>query len=228
MRAELPKKERPKKPLLVAVPRFLLYFLLQILYLKLAFPWIFTAFLFLLVLGMAEGFSWASFARRNPWLVLMAVMPAVLGFPPGWLAGFFGRAGAGLPALQEAWAPALLKSLRLVCIFASAGWLSSRMSPVDLRDVFASLLKPLGKKLAIKASRPLSLTMAFIPWIKEEIKKTDEAARIRGSSARRNAARHLFVLGLPLLSRVLQKAKLSSDALAIRDRAFMEQASGKR
>lgn len=200
-----------KRPVLRGVPRFLIYFVMQIFFITLAFPRIFLALGFLLLIASMEGFSWLKYFRRFYGLLFMIILPALLGFP--WQKD----------GLLTLWAPGLLKSTKLLCIFASAIWLSFYMSPVDIRDVFAFLLRPFGAKLASKFSRALSLGLAFIPWTMDELKKTDEALRLRGSVPQKNIVKHIFALALPLLSHTLQKAKLASDAIALRDPAFMEE-----
>jgi energy-coupling factor transporter transmembrane protein EcfT len=105
-------------------------------------------------------------------------------------------------------------------VLASAAWLSSGMSPVELRDALVALLRPLGARAGGRIARAASLTMAFIPWTRDELRRADEAARLRGSDPRRRPGRHLAALSVPVVSRALDKAKRGSEALALRDPGF--------
>jgi energy-coupling factor transporter transmembrane protein EcfT len=62
--------------------------------------------------------------------------------------------------------------------------------------------------------------MAFVPWTTAELRRADESARLRGSDPARRPGRHLVALSVPLVSRSLEKAKRSSEALALRDSGF--------
>jgi energy-coupling factor transporter transmembrane protein EcfT len=50
-----------------------------------------------------------------------------------------------------------------------------------------------------------------------EIRRADEAARLRGSNPRRFPARHLAAMAVPVSVRALVKARLSAEALELRD-----------
>lgn len=209
---------RPLSPVrrLRGAPRFIVYMALQVTLFSSPFPWLAVPALAVLGLGVAERLGWAGWLRRSWPLLLAAALPALAGFPLAEvLASSWGR--AGLPGV---WEPSLLRSARLALVLASAAWLSAGMSAIELRDALVLLLRPLGPALAGRVARAASLTMAFIPWTRTELVRADEAARLRGSNPARRPGRHLAALSVPVVSRALDKARHSSDALSLRDPEF--------
>lgn len=200
-------------------PRFLAYLALQLAYLGLGLPWIALPLAVLAALAASEGLRWRGLLGRSPALLAMAVLPALFGLPRELIPGL-ARGTLGGAAFLATWAPACLASARLLAVFASAAWLSAGMSPVELRDALALILRPLGRRLAGRAARSASLAMAFLPWTAAELRRADEAARLRGSDPGRRAGRHLLALSVPLLSRSLEKARRGSEALSLRDPGF--------
>ena len=198
---------------LSGVPRFVVYLALQAAVFLTPFPWLALPALAILGFGRAEGLGWLRWAGRSRILLMAATLPALVGLP-------LGEASGSVAAFLAAWEPSLLRSARLALVLASASWLSSGMSPVDLRDALSALLRPLGDRRGGAIARSASLTMAFIPWTRSELKKADEAARLRGSDPARRPARHLAALSVPLVSRSLEKARRSSEALSLRDPGF--------
>ncbi len=61
--------------------------------------------------------------------------------------------------------------------------------------------------------------LAFMPWARDELRQAGEAALLRGSDPKRNPARHLYALAIPVSVRVLERARRSAEALMLRDRA---------
>ena len=104
-------------------------------------------------------------------------------------------------------------------VFLSAAWFSHGIKPLDLADLLQVLFRPLGKKIAAPVSRAGSLMLAFMPWAREELRQANEAALLRGSDPRRNPARHLYALAIPVSVRALERARHSAEALMLRDRA---------
>jgi energy-coupling factor transporter transmembrane protein EcfT len=192
-------------------PRFAVYMALQTAIFSLGFPWLAVPALMIAAFGILEGQTWGRWIIRSRILLLAAALPALAGLP--WGASTF---GAGLTL----WVPSLLRSARLALVLASAAWLSTGMSPVELRDALSVLLRPLGRRAGGRIARAASLTMAFIPWTHAELVRAGEAARLRGSDPRRRPGRHLVALSVPLVSRSLEKAKRGSEALALRDAGF--------
>ncbi|MFH2114750.1 MAG: hypothetical protein ABIJ86_09620 [Spirochaetota bacterium] len=201
---------------LTGMCRFLLYICLQ-----------FGVFLFtglclalhgalILYLGARDGLSWFVWARRSWPVVMMALLPAVVGFPLTLALGAV-TSGRTTTGFLLVWAPPLTQSARFLMVFASAAWLSRGMSPVELRDVLAVLLKPLGRRLGGGVARSAALAMAFLPWTITEVRHADEAARLRGSNPGRFPARHLAAMAVPVSVRALEKARLSAEALELRD-----------
>jgi energy-coupling factor transporter transmembrane protein EcfT len=194
---------------LEGIPRFAVYIALQVAVFSMRFPWLAIPALVLALIGQTEGFQWVRWLVRSRAVVIVALLPALAGFPWGVEAG-----------LWHAWEPSLLHSVRLGLVLASATWLSSRMSYIELRDVLETILRPLGQRTSSRIARAASLTMAFIPWIMQELRTADEAARLRGSDTRRRPGRHLASAAVPLVARSLEKAKLAAEALSLRDPFF--------
>lgn len=198
---------------LSGAPRFIAYLAIQAAVFLTPIPWLALPALVILGIGRSEGMSWFRWARRSRVMLAAATLPALVGLPLGHLP-------AAASAFFTAWAPSLLRSARLALVFASASWLSSGMSPVDLRDALLAMLRPLGDKRGGAIARSASLTMAFIPWTRAELTRADEAARLRGSDPARRPGRHLVALSVPLVSRSLEKARRGSEALSLRDPGF--------
>lgn len=188
----------------------MVYLALQGSILSLGLPWLSVPAAITAGLGLIDGLRWARWVARSWGLLAVAALPACVGIP-------WSLEGA---EFMSAWLPALARSLRLALVLASAAWLSFGMSAVELRDALALLLAPLGPRRAGRVARAASMTMAFIPWTRTELVRADEAARLRGSNPGRRPARHLVALAVPLVSRSLDKARHSSDALALRDAGF--------
>jgi energy-coupling factor transporter transmembrane protein EcfT len=176
-----------------------------------SFPWLAVPALLVIALGWLEGQTWGRWIIRSRLLLVAAALPALAGLPLD---------APDLEAALSLWEPSLLRSARLALVLASAAWLSSGMSPVELRDALVALLRPLGARIGSGIARAASLTMAFIPWTRTELRRADEAARLRGSDPRRRPGRHLAALSVPVVSRALDKAKRGSEALALRDPGF--------
>lgn len=214
---------------LAGAPRFIVYLALQFAIFSAPFSWVAAPLAAVMALGLAEGFGWIAWLRRS-WPALMAAaLPALVGFPLGAfiklvrqvLQSASSPVASQLVELLHLWEPSLLRGIRLELVLASAAWLSAGMSPVDLRDALTSLLRPLGTKGAGIIARAASLTMACIPWTMTELRRADEAARLRGSNPARRPGRHLVALSVPLVSRTLDKARRGSEALALRDAGFI-------
>ena len=201
---------------LMGIQRFLVYLSLQFGVFLIAGPWLAIPGALILSLGASEGLSWLSWARRSWPVLLIAAMPAVVGFPLVVALEALSSGGTGA-AFIASWAPSLVQSTRFLMVFASAAWLSRGMSPVELRGVLSILLRPLGKRLGGAVARSAALALAFLPWTITGIRQADEAARLRGSSPGRFPARHLAAMAVPLSVRVLEKARLSAEALELRD-----------
>lgn len=201
---------------LTGMRRFLPYLGLQFGVFLSQGPWLALPGFLILYLGAVEGLSWLAWARRSWPVVMMAALPAVVGFPlmaarEALVSG--GTAGG----FMLVWAPSLEQSARFLLVFASAAWLSRGLSPVELREVLVVLLGPLGKSLGGGVARSAALAMAFLPWTLTEIQRADEAARLRGSHPGRHPARHLAAMAVPVSVRALEKARLSAEALELRD-----------
>lgn len=195
--------------------RFASYLAAQLVALGAPAPWLALPVLLVAAAGAAEGLRWGRWLSGNLGLLAVAALPAIAGFPWEFLGP---NRGAAFP--WSAWAPSLLRAARLAFVIASASWLSSRMSPVELRDSLRSILRPLGRSAAGRISRSASLAVSFIPWTLAELRQADEAARLRGSDPKRRPVRHLVALAVPFVSRSLDKAGQAADALSLRDPGF--------
>ena len=202
---------RIPSPQLRGAARFGVYMALQFAIFSLNFPWLAVPALVVITVGLLEGQTWVRWIIRSRYLLVTASLPALAGLPFG---------ASSLQAGLTLWVPSLLRSARLALVLASAAWLSSGMSPVELRDALSVLLRPLGRRVSGRIARAASLTMAFIPWTRAELVRSDEAARLRGSDPKRRPGRHLAALSVPLVSRSLEKAKRGSEALSLRDPGF--------
>ena len=201
---------------LMGVPRFLLYLSLQFGVFLIAGPWLAIPGALILYLGARKGLPWLSWARHSWPVLMMAAMPAVVGFPLALSLDVTSSSGA-LAALLVVWAPSLEQSARFLMVFASAAWLSRGMSPLELRGVLTVLLHPLGRRFGGGVARSAALALAFLPWTIAGIRQADEAARLRGSRPGRFPVRHLAAMAVPVSVRALEKARLSAEALELRD-----------
>lgn len=159
------------------------------------------------VLGARAGVDWGRWLARLGPLLGMILLPALAGLPEAWPVRAEGA------AFLAAWSPGLRRSLAFLLVLASAEWLSRTTRVDEIRETLEGLLGPRGRRAALAAA----LTLGFLPWARYELARADEAARLRGSDPRRGPLRHLAVLGIPLTARLLEKARLSSEALALRD-----------
>ncbi len=144
-------------------------------------------------------------------VMLVALSPALVSVP-------FGT--EGIRNFFALWLPGLVRSARLALVFWSAAWLSRGMSPVELRDALAPGLRVLGPRAQASIARAASLMLAFLPWTMAELKRADEAARLRGSDPKRRPGSHLSALAVPVSVRSLEKARRSAEALSLRDAGF--------
>jgi energy-coupling factor transporter transmembrane protein EcfT len=164
----------------------------------------------ILVLGVRAGVDWGRWLARLGPLLGVILLPALAGLPEAW------PARIEVTAFLAAWSPGLRRSLAFLLVLASAEWLSRTTRVDEIRETLEGLLGPLGPR-GRRAALAAALTLGFLPWARYELARADEAVRLRGSDPRRGPLRHLAALGIPLTARLLEKARLSSEALALRD-----------
>jgi len=164
----------------------------------------------ILFLGVRAGVDWGRWLARLGPLLGVILLPALAGLPEAW------PARTEVTAFLAAWSPGLRRSLAFLLVLASAEWLSRTTRVDEIRETLEGLLAPLGPR-GRRAALAAALTLGFLPWARYELARADEAARLRGSDPRRGPLRHLAALGIPLTARLLEKARLSSEALALRD-----------
>ena len=165
----------------------------------------------ILALGLRAGLRWGRWLAGLGALLGLILLPAAAGLPEA-----LTRLSGGLPGFFSAWAPGLRRSLVFLLVLASAEWLSRTSRVTEIREALEGLLRPLGAA-GRRAALAASLALVFLPWARYELDRADEAARLRGSDPRRKPLGHLAALGVPLVARLLEKARLTSEALALRD-----------
>ena len=191
--------------------RLALYLVLQAAVFLAPGPGILVPAGIILALGARAGVDWGRWLIRLKALLGIVLLPALASLPEALAARAEGAA-----AFLAAWEPGLRRSLAFLLVLASAEWLSRTSRTDEIREALEGLLKPLGSG-GRRAALAASLTLGFLPWARLELSRVDEAARLRGSDPRREPLRHLSGLGVPLTVRLLEKARLSSEALALRD-----------
>lgn len=200
--------------------RLVLYLALQAVIFLAPGPWILPAGVAVLALGWSARVRWGKWLTGLGPLLGIILLPAAAGLPEA----LAGAAGSG-PDFLGIWAPALRRSLTFLLVLASSEWLSRTSLVSEIRDALEGLLRPLGSR-GRRAALAASLALGFLPWARDELVRADEAARLRGSDPRTKPLRHLAALGVPVLARLLEKARLSSEALALRDSEAMQADEG--
>ena len=165
----------------------------------------------ILALGIRAGIRWGRWLAGLGALLGVILLPAAAGLPEAWP-----RLAGGAAEFLAAWAPSLRRSLAFLLVLASAQWLSRSTRVEEIREALETLLRPFGPAGG-RAALAAALALGFLPWARYELTRADEAARLRGSDPRRRPLGHLAALGVPLTARLLEKARLSSEALALRD-----------
>lgn len=174
-------------------------------------PWILAPAGLILGLGIRAGIRWGRWLGGLGALLGIILLPALAGLPEAWP----DRAG-GAGAFLEAWAPGLRRSLIFLLVLASAEWLSRTSRLEEIRGALEGLFRPFGSA-GRRAALAAALALGFLPWARYELARADEAARLRGSDPRRRPLGHLAALGVPLTARLLEKSRLCSEALVLRD-----------
>ncbi len=173
--------------------------------------WILASAVIILGLGIRAGVRWGRWLKGLGALLGIVLLPALAGLPEAWAA----RAG-GTGAFLGAWAPGLRRSLAFLLILASAEWLSRTSRVEEIREALEGLFRPFGRA-GRRAALSAALTLSFLPWARYELARAEEASRLRGSDPRRRPLGHLAALGVPLTARLLEKSRLSAEALTLRD-----------
>lgn len=191
--------------------RLVLYLALQAAVFLVPGPGVLLPATVIAALGIRAGIDWRRWLVRLGALLGIVLLPALAGLPEALAARAQGTA-----AFLAAWEPGLRRSLMFLLVLASAEWLSRTSRVDEIREALESLLKPLGS-WGGRAALAAALTLGFLPWARYELARADEAARLRGSDPRTGPLRHLAGLGVPLTVRLLEKSRLSSEALALRN-----------
>lgn len=165
----------------------------------------------ILALGIRAGIRWGRWLAGLGALLGVILLPAAAGLPEAWP-----RLAGGAAEFLASWAPGLRRSFAFLLVLASAQWLSRSTRVGEIREALETLLWPLGPAGG-RAALAAALALGFLPWARYELTRADEAARLRGSDPRRRPLGHLTALGVPLIVRLLEKARSSSEALALRD-----------
>lgn len=191
--------------------RFALYLALQAAVFLGPGAWLLAPGLAILILGARAGVRWGRWIAGLGALSGIILLPALAGLPDAWPVRAEGTA-----AFFSAWAPALRRSLVFLSVLACAEWLSRSASVTEIREALEWGLRPLGKA-GKRAALSAALTLSFLPWTRYELRKADEAVRLRLGDTRRRPLARLRAMGIPLTIRLLEKARRSSEALDLRD-----------
>jgi energy-coupling factor transporter transmembrane protein EcfT len=114
----------------------------------------------------------------------------------------------------------LLVCLRLVVVFMLGAVLMATTRSTEIKAGVQWFLKPLPFISAERVGTMLGLLVRFLPVIFEEISRASDAQQARAVANRRNPLRRLVKLGLPAMSRILEKS--DRLALAMEARCYSE------
>jgi energy-coupling factor transporter transmembrane protein EcfT len=114
-----------------------------------------------------------------------------------------------------------LAGLRLAAVFALGTLLITTTRSTEIRTGVEWFLRPLPFVSAGRIGTMLGLLVRFIPVIFEELSQASDAQRARAAENRRNPLRRAVKLGVPALSRILQRS--DRLALAMEARCYSEQ-----
>jgi energy-coupling factor transporter transmembrane protein EcfT len=114
----------------------------------------------------------------------------------------------------------LLVCLRLVVVFMLGAVLMATTRSTEIKAGVQWFLKPLPFISAERVGTMLGLLVRFLPVIFEEISRASDAQQARAVANRRNPLRRLVKLGLPAMSRILERSERL--ALAMEARCYSE------
>lgn len=180
--------------------RLCLYLALQAAVFLAPGPAVLAPSLAIWALGRTAGMRWGRWLKSAPWVLIL--LPALAGLPEALAA----------PISLHNWLPALRRSFVFLLVLASSQWFTRSSGVTEMQAAFSWALRPLGAA-GNRAALAATLTVIFLPWARSELRETDEALRLRGRSA---PLPRLAALGVPLTTRLLEKARHTSEALSLR------------
>lgn len=114
----------------------------------------------------------------------------------------------------------LLVCLRLVLVFMLGAVLMATTRSTEIKAGVQWFLKPLPFISAERVGTMLGLLVRFLPVIFEEVSRASDAQQARAVANRRNPLQRLVKLGLPAISRVIERS--DRLALAMEARCYTE------
>jgi energy-coupling factor transporter transmembrane protein EcfT len=153
---------------------------------------------------LGRRLPWGAWLRGLGWLWVFVLAPLAVALPT------LHRDPAQL-------APPAGRSLTFLALLAASQWLSATSTVPEIRTALERLFRPLGRGPAGSLGLAGALALGFIPWMVEQVEATREAAALRGIPARRPLLA-LRALAVPVLGRMIQKARHTADALELRGR----------
>jgi energy-coupling factor transporter transmembrane protein EcfT len=177
-----------------------------LVYLALSFAaWLFPPWGALAALGtvpvLGRRLAWGAWFRALGWLWLLILAPVLLALPGS-------RPAGSLPA-------AVGRSLTFLVLLAASRWLSATSTVVEIRAALEALFRVFGRRAAGTLSLAGALALVFIPWVAEQAEAARQAGALRGAPARRPLLA-LRALAVPVLVRMIQKARHTAEALELR------------
>lgn len=166
-----------------------------------------VAFAGTFVLGILVKVNWARWLAGLSWFWLIVLAPIVF-----YLAAAI---PAGHLESSELFA-AIHRSAAMVLLLAASHWLTRTTTVFEIRAAIALVFRPLGRKTADMLSLIASLALAFVPWILDEAQAVRDASALRGLSLKRRPVSGLFAMTIPLMLRVVEKARRTAEALTLR------------
>ena len=187
------------------------YLVWNLVFLLCPFPWLTILFLPLGFLGIYSRIHWISWlgGLKGFWLFILA--GPLFGFPWG------EPLNLGNPVFWYQWLPSWEKSLIFLGILASSHWLTATTTILEIQSGLETLLQPFGSKIQKTLGLLGSLTLAFLPWTGEQVRKAQEALELRGLDKKRHPIKYIQSLGLPITIGLLEKSRHTAEALALRN-----------
>jgi energy-coupling factor transporter transmembrane protein EcfT len=109
-----------------------------------------------------------------------------------------------------------LAGLRLALVFLVGVLLMATTRPTEIKSGVQWFLRPLPLVPAERVGTMLGLLVRFIPVIFEEVARASDAQRARAVENRRNPLRRAVKLGVPIMSRIFERADRLTLAMEAR------------
>jgi len=109
-----------------------------------------------------------------------------------------------------------IRAARLLTVLMAGQLLSATTDPADLASAIRKILFFLPAAWSGTLASAISLTLAFIPRLLDEVSTIRDAAFSRGLGSNRSLIRRSVSLGLPMAEAALRQADVTGDALLSR------------